>query len=46
MIKFEHVGLRYGIGPEVLSDISFTLAPGSFHFLCCPRGAGKTSPMS
>jgi len=46
MIKFEHVGLRYGIGPEVLSDISFTLAPGSFHFLCGPSGAGKTSLMS
>lgn len=46
MIKFEHVGLRYGIGPEILSDVSFTLAPGSFHFLCGPSGAGKTSLMS
>lgn len=46
MIKFEHVGLRYGIGPEVLSDISFTLEPGSFHFLTGPSGAGKTSLMS
>ncbi|MDD3020624.1 MAG: cell division ATP-binding protein FtsE [Alphaproteobacteria bacterium] len=46
MIKFEHVGLRYGIGPEVLSDVSFTLSPGSFHFLCGPSGAGKTSLMS
>lgn len=46
MIKFEHVGLRYGIGPEVLSDISFTLAPGSFHFLTGPSGAGKTSLLS
>ena len=46
MIKFEHVGLRYGIGPEVLSDINFTLKPGSFHFLCGPSGAGKTSLMS
>ena len=43
MIKFEHVGLRYGIGPEVLSDINFTLEPGSFHFLTGPSGAGKTS---
>lgn len=43
MIKFEHVGLRYGVGPEVLSDISFTLEPGSFHFLTGPSGAGKTS---
>jgi len=46
MIRFEHVGLRYGIGPEVLSDISFTLEPGSFHFLCGPSGAGKTSLMT
>lgn len=45
MIKFEHVGLRYGIGPEVLSDINFTLPPGSFHFLTGPSGAGKTSLM-
>jgi len=46
MIKFEHVGLRYSIGPEVLSDISFTLEPGSFHFLTGLSGAGKTSLMS
>ena len=45
MIKFEHVGLRYGVGPEVLSDISFTLEQGSFHFLTGPSGAGKTSLM-
>ncbi|PJB69129.1 MAG: cell division ATP-binding protein FtsE [Alphaproteobacteria bacterium CG_4_9_14_3_um_filter_47_13] len=43
MIRFEHVGLRYGIGPEVLSDISFALEPGSFHFLTGSSGAGKTS---
>lgn len=45
MITFEHVGLRYGIGPEVLHDISFSLEPGSFHFLNGPSGAGKTSLM-
>lgn len=45
MIRFEHVGLRYGIGPEVLSDINFTLEAGSFHFLTGPSGAGKTSLM-
>lgn len=46
MIRFEHVGLRYGVGPEILTDISFTLEPGSFHFLSGPSGAGKTSLMS
>lgn len=46
MIKFEHVGLRYGVGPEVLTDVNFTLDPGSFHFLSGPSGAGKTSLMS
>ncbi len=46
MIKFEHVGLRYGIGPEVLSDVTFTLEQGSFHFLCGPSGAGKSSLMT
>lgn len=46
MIRFDHVGLRYGIGPEVLSDIGFTLEPGSFHFLCGPSGAGKSSLLS
>lgn len=46
MIKFEHIGLRYGIGPEVLSDVDITLQPGSFHFLAGPSGSGKTSLMS
>jgi cell division transport system ATP-binding protein len=35
--------MRYGLGPEVLRDISFTLEPGSFHLLTGPSGAGKTS---
>lgn len=46
MIRYDHVGLRYGIGPEVLSDISFNLDQGSFHFLTGPSGAGKTSLMT
>ncbi|WP_374762877.1 cell division ATP-binding protein FtsE [Yunchengibacter salinarum] len=43
MITFENVGMRYGMGGEVLRDISFTLERGSFHFLKGPSGAGKTS---
>ena len=43
MIKFENVGLRYGLGPEVLSDLTFQIAPNSFQFLTGPSGAGKTS---
>lgn len=43
MIRFENVGMRYGMGPEVLRDISFHLRPGSFHFLTGPSGAGKSS---
>jgi cell division transport system ATP-binding protein len=43
MVRFENVGMRYGAGPEVLRDVSFTLAPGSFTFLTGPSGAGKSS---
>jgi cell division transport system ATP-binding protein len=43
VIRFENVGLRYGLGPEVLKDVTFHLIPGSFHFLTGPSGAGKTS---
>ena len=43
MIRFENVGLRYGLGREVLSDLSFEVHPKSFQFLTGPSGAGKTS---
>ena len=43
MVRFENVGLRYGVGAEVLKDISFGIAPNSFQFLTGPSGAGKTS---
>lgn len=45
-VRFHSVGLRYGNGPEILQDVSFTLEPGSFHFLTGPSGAGKTSLLS
>ncbi len=31
------------MGPEILRDLSFHIAPGSFQFLTGPSGAGKTS---
>ncbi len=43
MVLFENVGVRYGAGPEILHGVSFTLAPGSFHFLVGSSGAGKSS---
>ncbi|MDX1486099.1 MAG: ATP-binding cassette domain-containing protein [Alphaproteobacteria bacterium] len=35
--------MRYGLGAEVLHDISFELPIGSFHFLSGASGAGKSS---
>ena len=43
MVRFENVGLRYGLGPEVLKDLTFGIDPHSFQFLTGPSGAGKTS---
>ena len=43
VVRFDDVSMRYGRGPEVLRDLSFSLAPGSFHFLTGPSGAGKSS---
>lgn len=43
MIRFENVGLRYGMGPEILRDINFHLPERSFQFLSGPSGAGKTT---
>lgn len=40
---FDNVGLRYGTGKEILTDVSFSLWPGSFYFLTGASGAGKTS---
>ena len=43
IVQFDNVGLRYQADREVLSDVSFTLHPGSFYFLTGASGAGKTS---
>lgn len=45
VVRFSNVGLRYASGPEVLRDVSFELAQGTFTFLTGPSGAGKTSLM-
>jgi len=43
VVRFENVGLRYGVGPEVLCDLTLRIDPHSFQFLTGPSGAGKTS---
>ncbi len=46
IIEMQNVGIRYGQGPEILSDIRLALPKGSFHFLTGKSGAGKTSLLS
>jgi cell division transport system ATP-binding protein len=43
LIHFENVGLRYGMGPEILRDLTFDVPKRSFQFLTGPSGAGKTT---
>ena len=43
ILRFAGVSMRYGRGPDVLSDISLSLPRGSFHFITGPSGAGKSS---
>lgn len=43
ILRFDGVGMRYGRAAEVLKDVNFALAPGSFHFLTGASGAGKSS---
>ena len=43
ILRFSGVSMRYGSGPEVLSDVSLSLPRGSFHFVTGPSGAGKSS---
>ena len=40
--EFNGVSFRYKAGTDVLKDLHFSLAPGSFHFLTGESGAGKT----
>jgi cell division transport system ATP-binding protein len=43
LVRFENVGLRYGMGPEILRDLTFDIPPRSLQFLTGPSGAGKTT---
>jgi cell division transport system ATP-binding protein len=43
LVRFENVGLRYGLGAEILRDLTFDIAPRSFQFLSGQSGAGKTT---
>ena len=42
MIELDNIAYDYG-GASLFSQLSLTLAPGSFHFLTGPSGAGKTT---
>ena len=42
-VRFDGVGIRYGVGPEILSDVSFAIPTRSFQFLTGPSGSGKTT---
>lgn len=43
VVRFDDVSMRYGRAPETLKDLTFSLAPGSFHFITGASGAGKSS---
>jgi cell division transport system ATP-binding protein len=43
LVRFENVGLRYGLGSEVLRDLTFNIESHSFQFLTGPSGAGKST---
>ena len=42
MLELKKAAFDYA-GREILSDMSVTLAPGTFHFLTGPSGSGKTT---
>ncbi|WP_043517678.1 ABC transporter ATP-binding protein [Achromobacter arsenitoxydans] len=42
-VRFENVGYAYGQARQALSNISFTLAPGTVTAIVGPSGAGKST---
>jgi ABC-type multidrug transport system fused ATPase/permease subunit len=42
-LSFERVSFRYGMGGDVLTDLSFAVAPGEIVAVCGATGSGKTS---
>jgi zinc/manganese transport system ATP-binding protein len=42
LLRLENIGVRIG-GRQILSGVSFTVAPGQFTGLIGPNGAGKTT---
>nr|WP_211255060.1 cell division ATP-binding protein FtsE [Nevskia soli] len=43
IIHFHRVSHRYDGGPQIISDVSFTLGKGEMAFLTGPSGAGKST---
>lgn len=43
MIEMQNVGFGYRVGSELLSEMTLSLQPGTFHFLTGPSGSGKTT---
>jgi cell division transport system ATP-binding protein len=43
LIHFENVGLRYGMGPEILRDLTFDIPEEILPVPDRPSGAGKTT---
>ena len=42
LLRLEDIGVRLG-GRQILSGVSFAVAPGQFTGLIGPNGAGKTT---
>ena len=43
VVRLAQIGIRYGGKPEISSDLTLSLARGSFHYLYGATGCGKTS---